>query len=82
MAKHLLGPKPFVNSTEGTYAKELLTLREREVLALIVSGHTSKEVSEKLCVSSHTVKNHIYSIYNKINVTNRLQATLWAARHL
>jgi len=82
MAKHLSEPKPFVNSMEPTSAKESLTSREREVLALIASGHTSKDISAKLGVSSHTVKNHIYSIYNKLNVTNRLQATLWADQHL
>ena len=82
MAKHLSEPKPFVNSMEPASAKESLTSREREVLTLIASGHTSKDISDKLCVSSHTVKNHIYSIYNKLNVTNRLQATLWADQHL
>lgn len=82
LTKFLLEPKPSSNSSENSYAKELLTFREREVLTLIASGHNSREVSEKLFISTHTVKTHIYNIYNKINVTNRLQATLWAAKYL
>ena len=82
MTKFLLEPQPTANSSENTYPDDLLTLREREVLALIVSGQNSKQVSDKLCISPHTVKTHIYNIYNKINVKSRLQATLWAAKYL
>ena len=82
MTKFLLEPKTSANELDKSYAKNLLTFREREVLALIASGNNSREVSDKLCVSSHTVKTHIYNIYNKINVTNRLQATLWAAKYM
>jgi len=82
LTKFLLEPKLSANSSENGCAKDLLTFREREVLALIASGQNSREVSEKLFISSHTVKTHIYNIYNKINVTNRLQATLWAAKYL
>ena len=73
--KVLTGTQNFANSSENAYAKDLLTFREREVLALIALGYNSRVVSEKLFISSHTVKTHIYNIYSKINVTNRLQAT-------
>jgi LuxR family transcriptional regulator, positive regulator of biofilm formation len=82
MTKFLLEPKRSASSSKNIYTDDLLTFREREVLALIASGLNSREVSEKLFISSHTVKTHIYNIYNKINVTNRLQATLWAAKYL
>ncbi|MCJ7541789.1 MAG: response regulator transcription factor [Desulfobacterales bacterium] len=82
MTKFLLEPQLSANSSENTYPDDLLTLREREVLALIVSGQSSGQVSEKLCISPHTVRTHIYNIYNKINVKSRLQATLWAAKYL
>jgi DNA-binding NarL/FixJ family response regulator len=82
MTKFVLEPKQSAGSSEDRYANDLLTFREREVLTLIASGLNSREVSEKLFISSHTVKTHIYNIYNKINVTNRLQATLWAAKYL
>ena len=82
MTKFLLEPQPSSNSSENTYPDDLLTFREREVLALIVSGQSSRQVSEKLCISTHTVNTHIYNIYSKINVKSRLQALLWAAKYL
>ena len=82
MTKFLLEPKSSANSPEKKYANDLLTWREKEVLTLIASGHISREIADTLCISSHTVKTHIYNIYSKLNVTNRLQATLWAAKYL
>ena len=82
MTKFLLEPNFSANSPENKYANDLLTSREKEVLILIASGHSSRKISDTLCISSHTVKTHIYNIYNKINVSNRLQATLWAAKYL
>lgn len=59
-----------------------LTHRETEILAMIAVGSTNEEVADKLCISPHTVKTHIYNIFKKINVPNRLQAALWAAQNL
>jgi DNA-binding NarL/FixJ family response regulator len=59
-----------------------LTRREREILVLISCGSTNESISSKLYISMHTVKTHIYNIFKKIGVPNRLQAALWAAKHL
>lgn len=60
----------------------LLTGREVEILTLIAGGARNDQIAERLCISASTVKTHIYNIYKKINVPNRLQAALWAANHL
>lgn len=59
-----------------------LTVREREVLMEIGIGSTNDQISDHLCISQHTVKSHIYRIFRKINVPNRLQAALWASKYL
>jgi LuxR family transcriptional regulator of csgAB operon len=59
-----------------------LTPRKLEILALISTGYTNDEIAEKLLISPHTVKTHLYNIFKKIKVPNRLQAALWAAKNL
>jgi LuxR family transcriptional regulator of csgAB operon len=59
-----------------------LTERQIEILALIAVGATNDEIADKLCISHHTVKTHLYRIFKKINVPNRIQAALWAAKNL
>lgn len=60
----------------------LLSEREAEILNWVTVGATNREIAEKLSISRHTVKTHMYNIYRKINVPNRLQAMLWAGQHL
>jgi LuxR family transcriptional regulator of csgAB operon len=62
--------------------KKILTPREIEILSLVAVGTKNEEIGRKLFISANTVKTHIYNIFKKIDVTNRLQAALWAAKHL
>jgi two-component system response regulator DesR len=57
-----------------------LTEREREVLDLIGSGATNREIAEKLYLSPHTVKEHTSSLYRKLSVRNRAEAVQKAQR--
>ena len=75
-----------INGKERTattaQARTGLTTREVEILALIASGANNREIADKLFISENTVKTHLYNIFKKIEVPNRLQAALWAANHL
>lgn len=62
----------------STSAVEVLTLREQEILALIVDGLANKEIAQKLTLTVGTVKWHIYQIYNKLGVRSRVQAIVRA----
>jgi DNA-binding CsgD family transcriptional regulator len=62
--------------------KTALTDREMEILALVSIGSGNDQIAEKLFISPLTVKTHLYKIFQKINVPNRLQAALWAAKNL
>lgn len=59
---------------------DLLTPREREVLALIAHGRPNKLIARDLGVSEKTVKTHVSSILGKLGVTDRTQAALYAVR--
>jgi len=80
MSRYLLEKRSFSNLS--TNALEALTFREREILLGIAAGASNKEIAEDLHISLHTVKTHVYNVYKKINVPNRLQAALWAAQYL
>lgn len=54
-----------------------LTKRERQILKLIKNGATNSDIAKVLEVSEHTVKSHLYNVYKKIGVRNRLEANNW-----
>ena len=61
---------------------DCLTLREKEILCYLATGTGNREIASTLSISLHTVKTHIYNIFKKINVKNRFQASLWAAKYI
>ena len=61
-------------------AIEALTEREREVLRLLVQGHSNKEIGRDLQISEDTVKTHVKHIMAKLGVQSRTQAVLCAIR--
>jgi len=65
------------NQAEQT---RIITKREEEVLQHIADGCSTPEVAEKLYISQKTVKNHLASIYQKLDARDRTQAVLQAVR--
>jgi len=57
-----------------------LSGRERDVLGLIASGATNREIAERLFLSPHTVKEHTSALYRKLNARNRAEAVQRAQR--
>jgi DNA-binding NarL/FixJ family response regulator len=55
---------------------ELLTAREREILAEITSGLSNRKIAEKLLITEHTVKKHVNHIFEKLNIKDRAEAAL------
>lgn len=59
-----------------------LSGREREVLELIRAGSPNKAIARRLGISEGTVKAHVTHVLQRIGVTDRTQAAVWAERHL
>jgi DNA-binding NarL/FixJ family response regulator len=57
-----------------------LSEREREILQLLAQGFSNSEISQTLFLSDGTVKNYMSTIFNKLNVSDRTQAALFAVR--
>ncbi len=60
---------------------EPLTDREREILRLVAQGLSNRQIAERLHLAHGTVKNYISRILDKLGVTDRTQAALWAREH-
>jgi DNA-binding NarL/FixJ family response regulator len=58
-----------------------LTKREREILALVAEGLSNREIADKLVLSPETVKSHVAAILEKLNVSDRTQAAIYAVRN-
>lgn len=76
----LVGPKRSRPVPESE-AAAVLSERESEVLALVVEGLTNREIGEELGIARNTVKNHLRSIYAKLDVKNRTEAAAYAVGH-
>ena len=59
-----------------------LSPKELETLLLLTGGDSNERIARKLHVSRHTVKSHVYSLFRKLQVSNRVQAAQWALQHV
>jgi DNA-binding NarL/FixJ family response regulator len=60
----------------------IFTERELEVLKLLASGRSNKEISAELHISEATVKSHITNLLSKLDLRDRTQAAIWALEHV
>jgi len=60
-----------------------LTTRERQTIAAVTSDASApaKVIASRLCISEHTLRNHLTSIYNKLDLSSRLDLYAYATRH-
>lgn len=77
MASRLLKGVAKRASDSGS-GEDVLSERELNVLRLVAVGDSNLEIAEKLCISVHTVKSHICSILDKLQLENRTQAANYA----
>ena len=65
--------QPVKTDLDSFFEKYGISKREGEIIELIIKGHSNREIEDKLFISLETVKKHIYNIYKKTRVKNRLQ---------
>jgi len=72
------------DSVNGSRAKnpgDVLSSREKEVLAHLSKGYSNKEIAAALFISDKTVKCHINNIFKKLKINRRIEALLFAIKH-
>jgi DNA-binding NarL/FixJ family response regulator len=57
-----------------------LTTREREILVLVASGRSNREIADALVISERTARTHVSNVLGKLGLASRTQAALWAIR--
>ena len=61
---------------------ESLSGREIEVLKMLSRGLGNEQIADELCITTNTVRSHLYRIFKKIDVSSRHLAAIWASRNL
>ncbi|MEZ9719617.1 LuxR C-terminal-related transcriptional regulator [Vibrio cyclitrophicus] len=69
-------------NTNTTPTNVDLTIRENQVIRCLQSGSSNTQIADDLFISEFTVKSHLYQIFRKLAVKNRVQAIAWANQNL
>lgn len=66
------------DQTPGLHSLHKMSAREQEVLKLLALGHSNQAIADLLTIEVGTVKNHVYSIFRKLDIHSRTEALLFA----
>ena len=65
---------------KGANGANLLTKREDELVRLVAEGLSNREISRRLGLTEHTVRNYLFRIFNKLGTSNRLELALYVIK--
>ena len=83
LLRSLNAPVPTLNNAAELSKIARLTLKERQVISAmaLIPGARNKAVADRLCMSEHTLRNHLTSIYAKLDLENRLELCMFVIEH-
>ena len=79
--RHMLNEKQSFLDNPAVQKANGMTEREREVVELICRGMKNKGIAEKLFIAETTVRHHLTSVFNKLDVSSRLELVIYAFKH-
>lgn len=79
--RHMLNEKQSFMESPAVQKANGMTEREREVVELICRGMKNKGIAEKLFIAETTVRHHLTSVFNKLEVASRLELVIYAFKH-
>lgn len=79
LADAMRNPQDSLAKAESSLGK--LTPREREIIVMLASGASNKEIARTLDLAESTVKIHVQGILRKLNLSSRVQAAVYAVEH-
>jgi DNA-binding NarL/FixJ family response regulator len=79
--RQLLDEKQSLHDNPKAHVTNSLTLREKEVVGLICKGMKNKAIAEHLFITETTVRHHLTSVFNKLEITSRLELVVYAFKN-
>ncbi len=72
-----LGAVSPLRSTPASTEHQVLTAREQQIANLVVQGFSNRDISRKLNLSEHTVKNYLFRIFDKLGISTRVELAMY-----
>jgi DNA-binding NarL/FixJ family response regulator len=74
----LVDPLPI--ETRNLPSSRPLSKREEEIAHMVAEGFSNRQISERLDLSEHTIKNYLFRVFEKLGVSTRVELTLYALK--